>query len=118
MATAATAVALTAGAATAQAAPIPGFPTLPSIPTPTGVNIPNYGNIPGQFSFFPPQPNSSTGCPTAGCYVPFATTFFPVVGNKVLVNGVSTTVPSTPTNDIPVVSTSSGTSILLPTFLF
>jgi hypothetical protein len=45
-----------------------------------------------------------------------ATTFFPVVGNPITVNGKPTTVPATPTNDVPIVSTNTGTSILLPTF--
>jgi hypothetical protein len=59
-----------------------------------------------------------SGCPAAGCYLNTATTFFPVFGNPITVNGKPTTVPATPANDIPIVATNTGTSILLPTFLF
>jgi hypothetical protein len=90
-------------------------PNVTSATTPTVV-VPSYRNFfgqAGQTGFGTPV----TGCKaTAGCYVQNSTGIGPQVGSTITVNGKTATVPSTPTTSIPVVSTTTGTSILLPTF--
>jgi hypothetical protein len=81
--------------------------------TTSNVTVPSYGNFPGQArqsGFGTPV----TGCTASTCYVQRSTGIGPQVGSKIIVNGTTVTVPSSPTSSIPVVSSPTGTTILLP----